>query len=155
MNMKDKQINAKVTYPTLGVTVDSTGQDIHRDENVEVIVHVNAKASGHAYYEFYDVQSGGDKYYAEGSLEIDGGKLVDYDGVSSLPTVIMDILRDDLGVDVSECYDDDGQPNDYELFKYHVDGKAFDVRMQALFHVDSLGLDKEANRTMMNSIQEL
>ena len=32
--MRDKLINAKVIYPTLGHTVLTTGQDIHRDENV-------------------------------------------------------------------------------------------------------------------------
>ena len=114
--MKDKLINAKVIFPTLGHTVLTTGKDVYRDSNVEVIVHVGTKASGYAYYEFYDVESGGEKYYAEGSLEIDGGILVGYDGVGSLPTVIMDILRDKLGVDVSECYDDDGQPNKYECY---------------------------------------
>ena len=90
--MKDKLINAKVIYPTLGHTVLTTGQDIHRDENVEVIVHVGTKASGHAWFEFHDTKWDGEKYYAEGGLEIDGGKLVDYDGVGSLPTVVMDIL---------------------------------------------------------------
>lgn len=138
--MKDKQINAKVIFPTLGHTVLTTGKDVYRDSNVEVIVHVGTKASGRAYYEFYDVESGGDKYYAEGSLEIDSGKLVDYDGVGSLPTVIMDILRDELGVDVSECYDNDGQPNKYEMFKYDVDGKEFEIAASP--PVTSLGLKK-------------
>ena len=114
--MEDKPLSAKVIFPTLGHTVLTTGKDVYRDSNVEVIVHVGTKASGYAYYEFYDVESSGEKYYAEGSLEIDGGILVGYDGVGSLPTVIMDILRDKLGVDVSECYDDDGQPNKYECY---------------------------------------
>jgi len=47
--MRDKLINAKVIYPTLGYTVLSTGQDKYRDENVEVVVHVGTTASGHAW----------------------------------------------------------------------------------------------------------
>ena len=161
-SMKDKQINAKVIFPTLGHTVLTTGKDVYRDSNVEVIVHVGTatpsllgKALGYAYYEFYDVESSGDKYYAEGSLEIDDGKLVDYDGVGSLPNVIMDILRDKLGVDVSECYDDFVPPNKYEVFKYRIDGKAFDDWNDAREYINSLNLDRDANRAKFNSIQEL
>ncbi len=154
MNMTDKLINAKVIYPTLGYTVDSTGQDIHRDENVEVIVHVGTKASGHAWFEFRDTKWHGEKYYAEGSLEIDGGQLVDYDGVGSLPTVVMDILTNEFRVDVTEVYDNDGQPNDYKVFKYRIDGKAFDDWDKCREYIHSLNLDRDANRAKFNSIQE-
>ena len=153
--MRDKLINAKVIYPTLGYTVLSTGQDIRRDENVEVVVHVGTTASGHAWFEFHDTKWHGEKYYAEGSLEIDGGKLIDYDGVGSLPTVVMDILRNEFGIDVSEIYHDDGYASKYKLFKYHVDGKSFDDWNDAREYIHSLDLDKEANRAMFKSIQEL
>ncbi len=152
--MRDKLINAKVIYPTLGYTVDSTGQDIHRDEKVEVIVHVGTKASGHAWFEFRDTKWHGEKYYAEGSLEIDGGQLVDYDGVGSLPTVVMDILTKEFRVDVTEVYDNDGQPNDYKVFKYRIDGKAFDDWDKCREYIHSLNLDRDANRAKFNSIQE-
>ena len=153
--MKDKLINAKVIYPTLGHTVLSTGQDIHRDENVEVIVHVGTKASGHAWFELHDTKWGGEKYYAEGSLEIEDDRLVDYDGVGSLPTVVTDILTNEFGIDVMELYDNDGQPNKYTLFKYRIDGKAFDDWNDAREYIHSLNLDREANRAKFNSIQEL
>jgi len=152
--MTDKLINAKVIYPTLGYTVLSTGQDIRRDENVEVIVHVGTKASGHAWFEFHDTKWGGEKYYAEGSLEIDGGRLVDYDGVGSLPTVVMDILTNEFGIDVTEVYDNDGQPNKYTLFKYRIDGRSFDEWNDAREYIHSLNLDRDANRAKFNSIQE-
>ena len=152
--MKDKLINAKVIYPTLGHTVLTTGQDIHRDENVEVIVHVGTKASGHAWFEFHDTKWHGEKYYAEGTLDIHGGKLVDYDGVGSLPTAVMDIVCNEFGIDVTEVYDNDGQPNKYTLFKYRVGGKAFDDWNDAREYIHSLGLNKENNRAMFNSIQE-
>ncbi len=153
--MKDKLINAKVIYPTLGHTVLSTGQDIRRDENVEVVVHVGINASGHAWFEFSDTKWDGEKYYASGSLDIDGGKLVDYDGVGSLPTVVMDILRNEFGIDVTEVYADDRQPNEYKLFKYHVNGEVFNDWNDAREYIHSLGLNKEDNRAMFKSIQEL
>ena len=151
--MKDKQINAKVIYPTLGYTVLSTGHDIHRDENVEVIIHVGINATGHAWFEFYDTATE-EKYYAEGTLEIDSGKLVDYDGVGSLPTVVMDILTKEFRVDVTEVYDNDGQPNDYKVFKYHVDGKAFDTYADIMEYIHSLNLDRDANRAKFKSIEK-
>ena len=58
--MTDRQVNAKVIYPTLGYTVLSTGQDIRRDENVEVIVHVGHGAHGRAWFEFYDIKTEGE-----------------------------------------------------------------------------------------------
>ena len=152
--MRDKLINAKVIYPTLGHTVLTTGQDIHRDENVEVIVHVGTKASGHAWFELHDTKWHGEKYYAEGTLEIDDGNLVDYDGVGSLPTVVMDILTKEFGIDVTEVYDKDGQPNDYKVFKYRVDGKAFDDWDDAFEYIHSLNLDRDATRAKFNSMQQ-
>jgi hypothetical protein len=118
-----RQLNAKVMFPTLGYTVLTTGQDIRRDSNVEVIVHVgeyyrrdsNVEVIVHVgeyYFELYDTATGGEKYYADGRLEITDGVLTDYDGVGSLPTVIMDMLRNEWDIDVSEVYDNDGQPNE-------------------------------------------
>lgn len=144
-----RQLNAKVIYPTLGHTVLSTGQDVYRDSNVEVIVHV-----GEDCYEFYDVATGGEKYYAEGSLEIVDGKLTDYDGVGSLPTVIMHMLYNEWHIDVEDVYDNDGQPNKYTLFNYEVGDKVFECGRDAMDYVDSLNLDKDAHRAMMRSIMK-
>ena len=145
-----RQLNAKVMFPTLGYTVLSTGQDIRRDSNVEVIVHV-----GEHYFELYDTATGGEKYYAEGSLEITDGVLTDYDGIGSLPTVIMDMLQNEWDIDVLEMYDNDGQPNEYTLFKYRVNDRAFECGGDAMDYVHSLNLDKAAHRTMMQSILKL
>ena len=150
--MKDKLINAKVIYPTLGYTVLTTGQDIHRDENVEVTIHVGTKASGHAWFELHDTEWHGEKYYAEGSLDIQDGKLVDYDGVGSLPTVIMDMLSNEWDIDVMEVYDNDGQPNKYTLFNYEVGDKVFECGRDAMDYVHSLNLDGDAHRAIMKSI---
>jgi|TARA_R100000458_G_C8171823_1_gene172034 hypothetical protein len=151
--MIDRQVNAKVTYPTLGYTVLSTGQDIRRDENVEVIVHVGMREHGMAWFECYDRKTEGEAYHAEGELDVQDNKLVDYDGVGSLPTVVMDIARDKFGVDVSEVYDDDGQPNEYEVFMYWVDGKCFHTLHDARQYIHSLKLDLDANRAKFKEIQ--
>ena len=150
--MIDRQVNAKVIYPTLGYTVLSTGQDIRRDENVEVIVHVGHTAKGRSWFEFYDIETEGEAYHAEGVLEVEDGKLVGYDGVGELPTVVMDIARDEFGVDVSEVYYDDGQPNEYTLFKYWVDGKSFEEWNDAREYIHSLNLDRDANRAKFKEI---
>ena len=49
----------------------------------------------------YDEESGGDEWYAEGGLEIDGMTITGYDGVFSLPTVVIDKLKE-WGYDCSE-----------------------------------------------------
>ena len=144
-----RQLNAKVMFPTLGYTVLSTGQDIRRDSNVEVIVHV-----GEHYFELYDTATGGERYYAEGSLEITDGVLTDYDGVGSLPTVITDMLENEWDIDVLELASNDGQPNKYTLFNYHVNDKVFECGSDAMDYVHSLGLDKDAHRAMMRSIMK-
>ena len=144
-----RQLNAKVMFPTLGYTVLTTGQDIRRDSDVEVIVHV-----GEDHYELYDTATGGERYYASGQLEITDGVLTDYDGVGSLPTVITDMLYNEWDIDVLELYHNDGQPNKYTLFNYKVNDKVFECGSDAMDYVHSLGLDKDAHRAMMRSIMK-
>jgi len=66
----------------------------------------------------------------------------------------MDILTNEFSIDVTEVYDNDGQPNDYKTFKYRIDGKAFDVWNDAREYIHSLNLDRDANRAKLNSMQE-
>ena len=58
----------------------------------------------------------------------------------------MDILCNEFKVDVTEVYDNDGQPNEYKLFKYHVHGESFDDWNDAREYIHSLNLNKEDNR---------
>ena len=87
-------------------------------------------------------------------LDIEKGKLVDYDGVGSLPTVIMDILFKELNVDVTEIYYEDGQPNDYKVFKYRIDDRAFDDWDKCREYIHSLNLDRDANRAKFHTIEQ-
>ncbi len=53
------------------------------------------------WFEIYDIESGGEEWYAEGELEIDGMAVVGYDGVFALPVCIIEKLEE-MGYDVSE-----------------------------------------------------
>jgi hypothetical protein len=52
------------------------------------------------WFEFYDTETGGDDWYAEGGLWFDGKELTDYDGVFALPVCIIEKLKE-LGYDPS------------------------------------------------------
>ena len=67
----------------------------------------------------------------------------------------MDILCNEFCIDVREVYDNDGQPNEYKVFRYHVNGEVFGDWNDAREYIHSLGLNKEDYRAMFKSIQEL
>ena len=50
-------------------------------------------------------------------------------------------------------YYDDGQPNDYEVFMYWVDGKSFHTWHDAREYIHSLNLDRDANRAKFKEIE--
>ena len=52
-------------------------------------------------FEMYDIESGGENWYAEGGLSFDGNTLIDYDGVGVLPNQIVNKLNE-LGINTSE-----------------------------------------------------
>lgn len=55
----------------------------------------------YGYFEWYDIESGGEEWYCEGSLQFHNGMLVGYDGCFSLSPYILDFFEE-RGVDVSE-----------------------------------------------------
>ena len=69
------------------------------DVVLEVTVGINSEDYG--WFEIYDVESGGEEWYAEGSLQIEDNAVTGYDGVFSLPTAVTDKLKE-WGYDVSE-----------------------------------------------------
>lgn len=69
------------------------------DVVLEVTVGINSEDYG--WFEIYDIESGGEEWYAEGSLQIEDNAVTGYDGVFSLPTVVTDKLKE-WGYDVSE-----------------------------------------------------
>jgi hypothetical protein len=71
--------------------------------DLDVILEVNIgfNDDGYGYFEFFDIASGGDKWYAEGSLILEGNKLIDYDGIFELPLFIIDNLIE-MGIDCND-----------------------------------------------------
>ena len=76
------------------------GNDIDKAENVEMDteVCVDQEHQYGGWYETYDLETGGDRFYAEGVLEVnfDGDKatLVGYDGCHELPDYIINALKE-------------------------------------------------------------
>ena len=73
-----------------------------KDITLEVTVGVNSDDYG--WFEFYDVESGGDEWYAEGGLWLEGNVVTSYDGVFALPLFVTNKLKE-WGYDVSEVED--------------------------------------------------
>lgn len=74
---------------------------LKQEENVTLEVTVGINSEDYGWFEVYDEQSGGDDWYAEGSLQIEGKSIIGYDGVFSLPNVVIDKLKE-WGYDCSE-----------------------------------------------------
>jgi hypothetical protein len=73
--------------------------DLDAEKNVEMDTSVSVDPN-HQYggwYETYDLETGGDRFYAEGVLEVyfdeDGPRLTGYDGCFELPEYITDALE--------------------------------------------------------------
>lgn len=63
------------------------------DCELQVTIGFSLDNSG-GYFEIYDVETGGEKWYAEGCLDIDGKDVIGYDGIFSLPWFITDKLKE-------------------------------------------------------------
>jgi hypothetical protein len=73
--------------------------DAAENIELEVTIGYNPKNS-YGYFEFYDVESGGEEWYAEGGLWFSERELTEYDGVFSLPNFIITALEEN-GFDCS------------------------------------------------------
>ena len=56
-------------------------------------ITVGIKNEHDGWFEVYDIETGGDDWYAEGCLDFDGMDLVGYDGCFCLPDVVIDKLK--------------------------------------------------------------
>jgi hypothetical protein len=74
---------------------------IKAEDSVKLEVTVGMNSDDYGWFEFYDIETGGDDWYAEGGLWFQGNKLTDYDGVFALPTYILEKLKE-WGYDVSD-----------------------------------------------------
>jgi len=74
---------------------------IKTEDNVTLEVTVGIKSDDYGWFELYDLETRGEEWYAEGSLQIEDKAIVGYDGVFELPTVIVNKLKE-LGYDTRE-----------------------------------------------------
>ena len=90
----------KTTLPHVAMT---TAYDVDQDRATNVVMDSSVSIDpDHQYggwYETYDLETGGDRFYAEGILETahdeDGSvRLVGYDGCCELPDYIIKALED-------------------------------------------------------------
>ena len=94
------KLDFKTTLPHVAMTT-AYDVDLDRATNVEMdtTVEVDPNHRYGGWYETYDLESGGDRFYAEGVLETehddDGSvRLVGYDGCFELPDYIINALKD-------------------------------------------------------------
>jgi hypothetical protein len=72
---------------------------LKEQRDIDIDVTIGIKDETYGWFEFYDVETGGEEWYAEGGLWFKGKELTDYDGVFDLPDFIKDrLLR--MGYDV-------------------------------------------------------
>ena len=77
-----------------GLSLETSYGRVRSEKDVELDVTIGYDAEKeYGYFEFYDVKTGGEKWYAEGGLWFDNGELTDYDGVFALPPFIWEMLE--------------------------------------------------------------
>jgi hypothetical protein len=59
-----------------------------KEDNVKLEVIIRIRDEYRGGFELYDIESGGENWYAEGGLCFRGKDLVDYDGVHALPDLV-------------------------------------------------------------------
>lgn len=80
----------------------SWGATKPKTRNMGFKVGLPEEAPGQGWFEMWDIETNGRRAYGEGGLWFNAAKeLVDYDGVSSLSSVIMDMIAE-AGYDVED-----------------------------------------------------
>lgn len=92
----------KETFTTTqSLVLENSFGIIDSEDNVVLEVTVGINNDEYGWFEMYDVESGGDDWYAEGGLWIEGNKITGYDGVFSLSEPVISKLKE-WGYDCSE-----------------------------------------------------
>lgn len=82
------QVETAVALETLYGVID------HEPKvTLEITVGIDEE-SEYGFFELYDLESGGDRFYAEGGLWFEGKTLTEYDGVFELSSHIVDKLNE-------------------------------------------------------------
>jgi hypothetical protein len=95
-------MNKKETFQVSeALSLENSFMTLKQDNNVLLEVTVGINSEDYGWFELYDIETGGDEWYAEGGLWIEDKVITGYDGVFSLPTAVTDKLKE-WGYDVSE-----------------------------------------------------
>jgi hypothetical protein len=88
---------------TESLSLENSFGTIKAQDGVELQVMIRINESedrSEGFFEIYDIETGGDDWYAEGGLWFIGKELTDYDGVFALPICVIEKLTE-LGYDAS------------------------------------------------------
>lgn len=80
---------------TQALSLENSWGVLKADDSIELEMTVCVKERGdYGWFEFYDLETGGDEWYGEGGLWIKGNAVVEYDGVFSVPPAIISKLEE-------------------------------------------------------------
>jgi hypothetical protein len=92
----------KETFQTVqSLSLENSFGTLKAEDNITLEVTVGINSDDYGWFELYDIESGGEDWYAEGGLWIKDKVITDYDGVFSLSPVITEKLKE-WGYDTSE-----------------------------------------------------
>ena len=86
---------------TESLSLENSFTVVKAQEDIRLHVTVGINSEDYGWFEVYDLESGGDEWYAEGGLWFDGKQVTGYDGVFSLPVWVVEKLKE-LGYDTLE-----------------------------------------------------
>lgn len=89
------------TYGATCILTLENSFGVLKKQDVKIDVTLAIKDDEYGFFEFFDTETGGDEWYAEGGIWFEGTKVTDYDGVFSLPPFITKKLQE-WGFDTSE-----------------------------------------------------
>ena len=95
----ESRIESFKAYESL--SLENSFVTIKEQQNIELNVTIGIHDAESGWFELYDAESGGEDWYAEGGLELDGLSVTGYDGVFALPVCIINKLQE-MGFDTTE-----------------------------------------------------
>lgn len=95
----ESRVESFKAYESL--SLENSFMVVKEKENIELNVTIGIHDDESGWFELYDEESGGDEWYAEGGLELDGLSVTGYDGVFALPVCIINKLQE-MGFDTTE-----------------------------------------------------
>jgi len=95
----ESRVESFKAYESL--SLENSFVTIKEQQNIELNVTIGIHDDESGWFELYDEESGGEDWYAEGGLELDGLSVTGYDGVFALPVCIINKLQE-MGFDTTE-----------------------------------------------------